>query len=250
MRLTRFCFICFLLIAIIFPIKSKAQTLHTFSGWAALFSTITVSKKLSIHFDGQFRSNDNWQQFQTIILRPGLNYKINDRQVATVGYAYVQQVRAIDGVSNWEPEHRLYEQYSITQNLPIDDHANSLRHRFRLEQRFLPKVFLTNNGLSSDGYNFSQRIRYYVKDIFPLQKSLKFEKGLFVSLQDEIMFNLGDVSVVNDQFFDQNRIYISVGYRLSSKMDIESGFMNQFIAGKGALSTSNNVIQMAIYFRL
>jgi hypothetical protein len=97
---------------------------------------------------------------------------------------------------------------------------------------------------------FSQRLRYFVRGIFPLASGSKFEKGMFVSLQDEIMVNISGASSVNDKFFDQNRAYASLGYRLSKKADIELGYMHQYVAGRNNIRTINSILQLAIYLRL
>ena len=107
----------------------------------------------------------------------------------------MQQERLLAGVNDWVPEHRIWEQYIINQSFSGGGHASSLQHRFRLEQRFLPKLVINNNELDKDGYNFSQRFRYFIRGIFPLAPCTKFEKGMFVSLQDEIMVNISGASV-------------------------------------------------------
>jgi len=250
MRLISFAFICYLFFAVFSLSGLHAQTRHTFNGWGAVFSSFKINNKFSIHFDAQLRSGDKWEQLQTILIRPGLHYKINATQIATIGYAYVHQERVLAGVDDWLPEHRIWEQYIINQAFSIDGHASSLQHRFRLEQRFLPKLVLTYNELSNDGHMFSQRLRYFVRGIFPLAPCVKFEKGIFVSLQDEIMVNISGATYVNDKFFDQNRAYTSLGYRLSKKADLELGYMHQYVAGRNNIRTINSILQLAIYLRL
>ena len=250
MRLVLFTLAFFLFITFVSSPGLHAQSLHTFSGWGALFSSVKLNKKLSLHFDAQLRSSDNWEQLQTILIRPGLHYKVNANQIATIGYAYVQQLRSLGGISDWEPEHRIWEQYIINQSFPVSGRASALQHRFRLEQRFLPKLKLADSEINNDGYNFSQRLRYFARAVFPFQVCTKFDKGMFVSLQDEIMVNITGASSVNDQFFDQNRAYVSIGYRLSTKADLEVGYMNQYVAGRRDSYTVNNILQLALYLRL
>jgi hypothetical protein len=63
--------ISYLVISIFSLPVLQAQTRHTFTGWGAVFSSFKINKKLSIHFDAQIRSSDNWEQIQTILIRPG-----------------------------------------------------------------------------------------------------------------------------------------------------------------------------------
>jgi len=75
-----------------------------------------------------------------------------------------------------------------------------------------------------------------------------FYQDLFVALQDEIFMNIQNKNNINNSFFDQNRIYGAVGYRVNSKLDLEVGYMNQYING-AMTNVSNNIIQMALYTR-
>ena len=87
--------------------------------------------------------------------------------------------------------------------------------------------------------------------IVPFAKSPGgFKQGAFFSLQDEVFFNIGNLSVVNGKYFDQNRAYISIGWRLSPKNNTEIGYMNQLVLNQGRAGTNNNIIQIATYIKL
>lgn len=224
-----------------------SQTQETFTGWGALFSSYKLNDKFSIHFDGQLRSSDKWEEAQTLMLRPGLNYHFKPNMVATVGYLFSDSKRTVGEVTDWVAEHRIWEQFIYNQKFIISAHATTLQHRFRLEQRFLPHVVVEGNDLSASSYNFAQRLRYFVRGVFPLKKSETFTDGAFVALQNEAFFNVQNSP--NDKFFDQNRVYIAAGWRLSPAFDLEAGYLNQFVIGRGT-NVSNNVIQLALYARL
>jgi hypothetical protein len=70
-----------------------------------------------------------------------------------------------------------------------------------------------------------------------------------MSLQDEIFLNIQNADVTTGHFFDQNRAYVSIGYRTAPQFDIEVGYMNQFILGR-TNNVVNNIIQLATYIRL
>ncbi len=237
------CFLCPLTIAL------QAQAQNTFSGWSALFGTYKLNSRFSIYFDGQARSADQWKELQSYLLRPGLHCQVSKNKIATIGYAYIGHHRRVSDISGWVPEHRIWEQFIINQSFAIGGHASSLQHRFRLEQRFIGRGIVKNNRLATDGHNFTQRLRYFARSLFPLKKTAAFKTGTFISLQNEIFVNVQHASVVNDRFFDQNRAYTSFGYRASPRFDIEIGYMNQFIAGKSN-NTMNNILQLAGYLRL
>jgi hypothetical protein len=227
----------------------RAQTRQDFSGWGALFGTYKFNSKLGMHFEGQLRSTSGWQELQTYIIRLGFNYNIKPNRVATLGYAYIGHYRTIMQISGWGPEHRIWEQFLINKSFSFGGRANSIANRFRLEQRFISQSTLDNNTLVSDNYQFMQRFRYFARWIFPLQKTAKFNRGTYTSLQDEAFFNVQNANVTNGYFFDQNRAYFSLGFRTSPGFDIEVGYMNQFILGR-TTNTMNNIIQLATYLRL
>lgn len=229
-----------------------AQTVNHFSGWLAVFSTTRLSTKFSLHLESQVRSNNEWKEVQTVILRTGLNYNFKFDQIITIGYAFIAHNRLIDGVSGWGPEQRIWEQFILNKSFSLSDHFITIQNRFRLEQRFISISKVNGDKLETDGYIFNQRLRYFARAVYPFSSTPEraFIHGSYFALQDELFFNLGDASGVNGKFFDQNRAYFSLGYRFSTKYDLEIGYMNQFIEGKGSLKTINNIIQLAAYLRL
>jgi hypothetical protein len=216
------------------------------SGWLASFNTIKLKGPLSLHFDGQLRSTDQVKQVQTILLRPGLNYHISKQFVASLGYAYIGNRRSIGTVDGLAPEHRIWQQLLISHPagfIPVS-------HRFRLEQRFISRSFVQNSTLKTDGYDYANRVRYFTRGIIPFNGEKGFQKGMFAALQNEIFVNFGDKRTVNGKFFDQNRAYAAIGYRLKPQLDVEAGYMNQYVSGRRSAFTNNHIIQIAIYTRL
>ncbi len=217
------------------------------AGWLASFNTFGLPGKFSLHFDAQLRSTDNVKQVQTLLLRPGVNYHINKAWVATVGYAYIPARRTIGNYSELLSEHRAWQQ--LVYNHKINKVATA--HRLRFEQRFLPNAAFDFGYIHKDGHNTAYRLRYFTRHVLPLQKSDAFTKGLFFALQDEVFINTGNKEAVNGRAFDQNRLYLALGYRLThTKIDLEVGYMNQYVQGSGRAFTNNHIAQLAVYKRL
>lgn len=237
----------FSILFFLFNTALSAQTQHTFSGWNAAFVTYKLDDKFSIHFDGQVRSTDKLEDTQSFIIRAGLNYNIKNNMIATVGYAYIGNNRTVMDVDGWVPEHRVWEQFIFNQQFTAHNRPLSLQHRFRLEQRFMGQPTIDQNELVTDSYDFAQRLRYFTRSIFPLSATKTFTNGAFVALQNEVFVNVENAP--NAKFFDQNRAYVALGWRLSPKFDIEAGYMNQFVLGKNN-NTVNNIVQLAAYVRL
>ncbi len=239
--------------AILFmPFVAFSQT--QFTGWAAAFNTFKIDTRFSLHFDAQLRSTDQWEQVQTVLFRPGLNYHLNKKIILTTGYAYVKNKRVIDGVSGHSPEHRIWQQFLFMHpvNLGAAAHRRkgSLSHRVRLEQRFIAKSYVHDHGITHSGHAYANRLRYFVRNITPVVPWSAPGTGAFVALQNEVFVNIGDASSVNGKFFDQNRAYIAAGYRFSTRFDAEIGYMNQYINGKDRAFTNNHILQVASYVRL
>ncbi|WP_276089351.1 DUF2490 domain-containing protein [Pedobacter sp. JY14-1] len=215
-----------------------AQTAKQNSGWLFLMNTTRFNDKWGMHFDVQFRTQDNWDGLRHILIRPGLTYYLNGKSDLTLGYLYTPTFVKTAGQPDVTlTEHRIWEQYIYKHKL----RGVNLSHRLRLEQRFVER-----NGADDV---FAQRFRYFIRALVPLiREGELFEKGVFVALQNELFLNVHHKDDLNGHVFDQNRAYGAIGYRLSKAFDIEAGYMNQAV--KGALNnTSNNIVQLAVYTR-
>jgi hypothetical protein len=236
--------IWFCLFAIMLGTAAIAQT--TFNGWVAVNNTFKVNKKFSIHLDVQARSTNQLDHLNTFIFRPGLNWHFRKNMIATVGYGFVSHRRTPGGVAGYSPEHRIWQQ------LIINHHAAfvAIQHRFRLEQRFIGNFGVVNGEFEKGGNRFANRFRYFARSIIPFNGSKPFARGVFGAVQNEVFLNLGNKTGVNGKFFDQNRLYLALGYRLSPKFDLETGYLNQYVAGAGNAHSRAHILQLATYLRL
>ena len=235
-----------LLLAALFTQAQQVQE----SGWLASFNTIKLGAKTSLHAELQIRSTDNLAALQTILPRAGFNYHVNKMFTVTAGYAYILNRTEQQGIASLLPEHRLWQQLIFMQ--PGLPRGMSLQHRIRFEERFLPEATVSNGELKKDGTLFTTRFRYFARFILPLQShGGSFTRGAFAALQEEVFLNTSQQDNVNGQVFDQNRAYLALGYRLSSKMDVEAGYLNQYTQRKQSQpNTANHVMQLALYTRL
>ncbi|WP_285010247.1 DUF2490 domain-containing protein [Pedobacter faecalis] len=221
-----------------FSLTAVSQTVNQNSGWLFLLNSTKLNDNWGLHFDAQFRSQNEWDGVRNILIRPGLTYFINPKADVTLGYLYTPTFTKIAGAPDLTlTEHRIWEQFIYKHKIS----KISVSHRFRLEQRFIER-----NGQDD---LFSQRGRYFVRFMLPLQEGAQsFTKGPFVALQNEVFLNLQNKNELNGHVYDQNRAYIAGGYRISPKLDIEAGYMNQAVNGAAA-NTSNHIVQLAVYTR-
>ncbi len=217
---------------------ASAQT-NEASGWGAWFHTQKFSNKWGASFDGQFRSAHQGAYLKNVLLRPSVNYYFDKSKHLDLGYAYVAaNGRTAAGDKTFRPEHRIFQQFIVSHKAATN---TAVTHRFRLEQRFLGQT-------TTQPDVFAQRFRYFARAVIPLNKDAVFTRGSFVALQNEAFANVQNKAKINKHVFDQNRAYAAFGYRLSKMMDVETGYLNQYIKQAEAY-TINHVIQIALYTR-
>ncbi len=220
-------------------VKRLSAQHHEVSGWGAWFHSQRLSPHWGLLFDAQFRSADKFAYLRNPLIRPAVSYYFDNRHYASVGYLFTGTYRKTDEVNTFRPEQRIWEQYIFTHKA---GRSTQLQHRFRLEQRFVGRLG------ASDPY-FAQRLRYFVRGMVPFRKDSVFSKGTYIGLQNEAFANVQHNDKINGSVFDQNRAYISFGYRFSKFADVEAGYLNQYVNAVGE-NTMNHVVQIALYTRL
>ncbi len=226
-------------------IRSIAQQ-KTFNQWTAVNNVFKINNLLGINFDGHLRTSNQLNQISTILLRPGLNVTFKKKFYATVGYAFIASRRSTSGVSDLVAKHRIWQQLQLTHPVGF----TALTHRLRFEQRFIPDYFSQGLDLKVNGYDFATRLRYFVRDIIPLNGQKGFQKGYFAAVQNEIFINTGDQSAANGKYFDQNRVLLGLGRRLRKELDLEVAYVNQYVNGEKAAFSNNHIVQISSYLRL
>jgi len=222
----------------LFLFKTASAQLNEFTGWGAWFHTQKFSKHWGAFFDAQFRSSNDFGYLRNPLLRPAVSYYFNKNNIASLGYLFTGAHRKTGTENTFRTEHRIFQQYILMQKINSN---TALQHRFRLEQRFVGSLG------KSDNY-FAQRLRYFARSVVPFKKDSVFTKGVFVGLQNEVFVNVQNKARLNGQFFDQNRAYAAIGYRLNKMIDLETGYLNQYI-NQAEGYTVNHVLQLVLYTR-
>ncbi|MGI4022139.1 MAG: DUF2490 domain-containing protein [Janthinobacterium lividum] len=207
------------LIVQLFAFKIALAQTNEFTGWGAWFYSHRFSKHWGVLFDAQFRSADDWKYLRNPLLRPAINYYFDKNKQLSAGYLFTGTHRKNETENIFRIEQRIFEQFIVTHKVGFN---KQLQHRFRLEQRFV-------NSQGNQSKYFAQRLRYFARGIIPFKKDSAFTKGIFIGLQNEIFVNVQNRARLNGEFFDQNRAYAAVGYRLNKRIDLETGYLNQYI---------------------
>ncbi len=208
------------------------------TNWLQTFNTISLNKKWSLHAEYQWRRTNGLKYWQQSLLRMGTNYKINDNITAHVGYAWAETFAYGDypiANNGTFPEHRLYEQITFRQ--PVNKFIFS--HRFRIEQRWLGRVKAgTAGNREIEDWFFLHRFRYQFRTQYPFW--IKGDKQFYGAAAEEILIGAGKNLGVN--IFDQNRIFLLLGYKLNKKISFEAGYVNQTLQ-QGRRVNNNSIIQ-------
>jgi hypothetical protein len=208
-------------------VQAGAQTTDTsFKGWYLYSGDHPIGGRWEFHFEAYLRRHDIIERWQHVLLRPGVNYRLNDTVTFTVGYAhrrvYVYPVNADRYV---QPEHRLWEQVALKQKIG----RLTLQHRYRIEQRFLGQVSLTQDRKPNlDFWQYQSRFRYALKATIPLQRGSRETNNWYLALGNEVFLRAGPT--LEGHLFEQDRTYIALGHSLTKTSKIEMGYMDRFIA--------------------
>lgn len=227
-----------ILIQLLTIAAANAQT-NELSGWASWFHTQRFDKHWGAAFDGQLRSAHQGAYLKTILLRPSIVYHFDGNKNVSLGYTYVGNNGRSGALKTFRPESRIFEQFIVTQKVGTN---TQISHRLRLEQRFLGET-ATQQSV------FSQRFRYFIRGIIPLSNNQPtFTDGNYIALQNEIFANVQNKDQLNGHIFDQNRAYVAFGHRFNKMVDLELGYLNQYVKQSKTYSI-NNVVQVVLYTR-
>ena len=224
-----------------------------FSGWVSVYNFFRFSKSFSIECDATLHSTDKWLHTQSNQEWIGLLYHFNEHWNIGLGYSFFDSRESIDDNTGYAIEHQGWEQllvsYPLQTGKGIRGRRGTLLQRVRLENRFIPQVFLAGNSIKSDGTLFANRFRYLVRNQMPLLPTNNFTRGPYIAVHDEVYLNISGRAKRNVKWLDQNRSYIGTGYRFHKKLDVELGYLLQYSETTNS-DTRNNIIQLSGFMHL
>lgn len=202
----------------------KGQNIEeNFGSWLMYFGTHKLSDNYSLHYETQLRNYEILSNFNQLLPRVGLNYHIDKNTSITAGYAFIPTQNKFD--KGWGEkivtENRIWQQF-ILKNVVG---RIKIRHRYRLEQRWIKNEALTY---------YKNRARYMLSLKIPISKNE--ESPLFISLYDEIFLNISNTP------FDQNRLFAALGYQVNKQMNFQLGYLRH---RSGILNL--NRLQIAVF---
>lgn len=208
----------------------------------------------SFHTEGHWRRTDLGARWQQLLLRPAINFHLNDQVLITQGYSYyinypysTYPIR----FQNWE--HHLWQQIQLTQAIG----RVRVQHRFRLEERFIARLKADTDDPSHgvfDAYGYQNRFRYRVWVTVPLGGHDKVAPGVFsANVYDEVFLNFGDPTRLDH--INQNRISALLGYQVNKELNVLVGYLHQTIQRPGAAAGTdllelNSTLHLALVYNL
>lgn len=193
-----------IVLILIFTNLSHASDENSTNSWLGVFNRAKLSDGYYWWTEAQLRSSLDSRDTSQILFRTGLLKDIDSTNQIGFLYGYIDT----DG----DKEHRYALQhikdYGILKGFRTS-------HRARFEVR-------TREGKS----NLAERFRY----------SLRFEKQgsatLLPVIWDEAFVNMKTEPDTGNRIFDRNRFFVGFRYKKIKNLEIEFGYLNQFIPRK------------------
>lgn len=164
--------------------------------------------------DNQFRNWNVMGDLEQLLNRVGVNYAPDGTNITlTLGYANIVTGEFGDGDDVFV-ENRIYQEVLIPQKIGSRLY---LRHRYRNEQRWV------------ENQDFRTRLRYMLFVDVPFNQKDLSKGAFYIAFYNEIFMNLQKDIGNNQQvsLFDRNRTYASLGYAISDKSKVQTGYMVQ-----------------------
>jgi hypothetical protein len=190
--------------------------------WLIYIGSKKINPNWNWHHEIQYRNYNTFGDIEQLLLRTGLGYTLsNKNQNFLLGYGYIlsENYNELDEKIPFK-EHRIFQQIISKQRI----NYLKLGHRFRIEQRFIES-------------EFKFRFRYFLNARLPLK--IGRENKFYLSGYNEVFISL------EEDFFDRNRIYGGIGYKLSEGINLELGYLNQFFG-----SSSRDQLNLIMFLNL
>lgn len=220
--------IAFLILATLISCKNAiAETIEDGRYWFSLYTQGPLPKEnfywsLDIHP----RWREEGRNFDTLILRPSLIYKITPKTSIWTGYDTINNHPA--GQSSFQ-ENRLWEQV-MHQFEPFGALTLTVRTRFEQRDR-------------EDYSDIAHRLRQMVRATTPSS----LHQQLSWVVWDELFINLNQTDWGVMRGTDQNRLFLGANWKFDDLSNLEVGYINQYVNGK-TIDRENHILSSTIRF--
>jgi Protein of unknown function (DUF2490) len=169
--------------------------------------------------------NDNGE-FSQIIVRPLVGYKLTKELSLWLGYTWQGEYTKSHGDKFDNATNDIVEQLQWVHDLTPD---LNFQYRFRVEQRFFADADVA--------HRLRQRFRF--------QYSIPDTKAYLIAF-DELFIYFNDLNYSPregsvQQGINQNRSYFGVGYKITSHINVDTGYQLQYVNNYGKQDLFNHV---------
>lgn len=186
--------------------KSAAQNFDLGS-WNIFNVKYNLDNKWSVFGETQLRSLKFYNNFHYYEYKGGVNYKINNNVVLSLGTGSYQTYK--EGGNFVTPknndEYRIWPQILFLQSLG----------KIKIEQRYRAEFRFTSNG-------YRNRFRYRLGLSYPFGKERNNYKPYQISTGNELFFTN------KEPFFERNRMVFAFNYKPSKITTLQLGYLYQF----------------------
>lgn len=204
--------------------------------WLTYSGEHALGDRWAFLFDGNVRRTEFASVWRSLLVRPGIQWRLNPavRFAAGYGFSYVYPAGSQSGTTH-TPEHRIYQQVLLSHTIG----KLSLSHRYRFENRWFAQRATVGGHEHTESWLKRQRARYQVKGTFPLGSG-----RTYVSSFDEVFINIG--ANVSYNVFDQNRFAAGLGWRLTNTLRLESYYLNYLVLHADGRGVDRNHVWLTI----
>lgn len=216
--------------------KTNAQEVEKYySSWNTIDIGIKINDKWSVNSEFNIRRTDFLKKWEQFIIRPFVHYKVSKELDLAFGYSYIDNNSFSDFRATIDfKEHNIFQQLTIKH--PFSKF--SFQHRLRFEERFKQNIIeVAPENYIIDGTNYRNRLRYKFQVTIPL-KTFASNRKLNLVLYDELHLDFEDS--FRPEAIDQNRMNISLSYRINNHIKIRSGYHDIYFVRSN--TNSNNRI--------
>jgi hypothetical protein len=206
------------------PFVYAENTIEDGRFWLTLSHDYHINDKWRLNLHLQPRWRQEGKEFDQIIYRPGIYYKVAPSLSLGVGYGYILTHLTSGGNTH---EQRLWEDVIYQTNLTEEIKFLS---RSRLEQRHL-------EGRPDVAHRLRQTVRFAVPT--------HIINGLSAVFYDEYFININDASWGVHKGFDQNRAFVGVNYLFNQHANMDVGYLNQYV-NRPNVDVENHVLAVTI----
>ena len=230
--------VCLLCLFGVMHITVIAQPIidNQFNSWYMYFGNHRITDKWGLHTEYQWRRSGIIQNWQQSLLRVGADFSVTYNLTLTTGYGWiVSYPYGEQPIAQTTTEHRIWQQLILKQQV----WRLYFNHRFRVEQRFIEDWQANAAGVQElNRFKYRNRGRYRFMVSIPLSRKELVNNTLFLAIYEEIFLGFGKGLGIN--ILHQNRLYAALGWKFSPKLNIQLGYLNQYIIKSDGLKHERN----------